>query len=792
MVNLEIDGTKVAVPEDTVVLAAAAAAGVDIPHLCYCPGLESTGACRLCLVEIEGLSRPVVSCRYKVREGMRVRTQTEELRRMRRFVLELLLSRHPGDCLACEKSGECLLQRYAYELGARRDVFPQEHPGYAVENGNPFIFRDPNLCVLCGRCVRACQTRGTGVLDYVRRGLETKVDTPFGKSLAEVGCDFCGSCVEVCPTGALLEKTRRGQGRVWELEGKPAVCTHCGLGCAVRLDTRDGRVVRARAPSPGDYLCIRGRFGWPYLSSERRLTAPLVRKNGALVPAAWDEALDLAAAGLAGVSRRHGSGAVGGIIGAGVAAEEMSAFCRFIREQLQGTYVGSILSCIGPATLQELVRLFGNGGCAAPDDLARAGCLLVVGDVTDRVPGVWPRIREAVSRGATLIVVDFRESRAARAANLWLRCRTGMEAALLEQIAARVIRQRRYAGHQVPFSPGAGLEEALRGLEAERTDTGVGEDAVKEVAALLGDPAAGAVVVFAIDGLTPDAVRAALHLAGLVGRVPGGVFPGSGIPNLWGLFRAGAFTSGDGDLLYSDNGALRALYVLGEDPLTAFPGSDAVRARLAGLEFLVVQDLFLTPTAAMADVVLPSTAPPETGGTVVAYDGTVREFQAAVGAPVPPVTEVLSRLAEKIVAASRHGATAPPVGRGKGDRQPGSPVTAGKGGSGFLLAAYAAPYRAYRTSLSENAGLHAADPQADCLRLSPEDAALMGIGAAGNPVVVYSAAGTVRVRAVPDATLPAGVVTLPAFGSAFNKLAVPGQTTVPVTVAVAVEGEEDT
>jgi len=785
-VTLVIDDREVAVPENTTVLEAAERAGIHIPHLCHCPGLESTGACRLCLVEIEGSTRPVVSCRCTVRPGMQVRTQTEALRAIRRFVVELLLSRHPGDCLTCEKSGECLLQRYAYELGANRETFPRRDHDHAAENDDPFIVRDPSLCILCGRCVRVCQKYGAGVLDYARRGLETVVGTPFGKPLAAAGCDFCGSCVETCPTGALLERPRRGQGRVWELEEKAGVCTHCGLGCRVYLDTKNGRIVRTRASAMGGYLCARGRFGWSYLHSPERLTRPLVRKDDRLVPAGWDEALALTAGRLGEIARTYGRGAVGGIVGAMVSSEVVASFCRFIRDGLQGDYVDSILQFAGLPVLGEVVRLLGSDGCATLEDIAEAGVLLVIGDVVDRVPGLWPRIKEALRRGATLIVLDFRQNRVARAANIWLRCRPGTEAALLGQILAWIVRESRCNRQALACTfPDAGFEQVLRAVEAERVDTGVREDAIREAAAALGDPLAKAVIVFAVDGAAPEAGQAALYLASATGRVPGGVFPGAIVPNLRGLFQAGAFAAGDNGI-YGNESTLRALYVLGEDPVTTFPHTERVRARLAGLDFLVVQDLFLTPTAALADVVLPATVPVETGGSIVGADGTIREFEPAVPPSAIPTAEVLARLAGRLGVAARNTTCARcAVGRSQG-RQPAAaqaPV-AENTVYPFLLVPSASPYRIYRDILSEKAGLHVVDPYLGHLRMAPGDAAALGVAPAGGTVTVRTPSAELQVRVVPDDTLPAGVVSLPAFSRQYNTLAGPGQTAVPVAVTV--------
>lgn len=366
LVTLTIDGREVTVPKGTTVLYAAKAAGIEIPYLCYCPGLKGTGACRICLVEIEKVKGLVVSCMRKVAPEMVVRTNTGQIREARRFVIDLLLSRHPGLCLSCDKSGECRLQQYAYELGVERPSFPVRDPGYAADESNPFIVRKYNLYILCGRCIRVCRVQGADILDFMKRGIETKVATALDRPLQEAGCDFCGSCVGVCPTGALLEKKRRGKGRAWEFKKVKSHCGYCSSACELYFNMKLGEIVKVTTRAPADYLCVRGRFGYGYLASDRRLTTPLVRKGGELVPASWEEALDISASNLQKLRERYGPQSVGGIAGASVTNETAYAFQKFIRAGLKTNNVDSTLRFAGLNMLRECEAILGGQGVTPP------------------------------------------------------------------------------------------------------------------------------------------------------------------------------------------------------------------------------------------------------------------------------------------------------------------------------------------------------------------------------------------------------------------------------------------
>ncbi|MGB4505460.1 MAG: 2Fe-2S iron-sulfur cluster-binding protein, partial [Syntrophaceticus sp.] len=296
LVKLTIDGKDVQVPKGTMVLEAAEQVGIHIPRLCYDPDLSTVGACRLCIVEIEGMRNLPASCVTEVSEGMVVRTDTPAVIEARKTILELLLANHPVDCLTCEKLGECLLAKYCYEYGVFKSSFDGEKHHYEMETDNPFIVRDMNKCILCGRCIRACaEITGKNIIDFSYRGFNTRV-APFGDTpLSESECIYCGNCVAFCPVGALSEKQMLNLGRRWNLKKVKTTCTFCATGCTFDLRVKDGEVVGVTSNPEnevnGRALCIRGRFGTrDFIHNDKRLTTPLIRRDGKLVPATWDEA----------------------------------------------------------------------------------------------------------------------------------------------------------------------------------------------------------------------------------------------------------------------------------------------------------------------------------------------------------------------------------------------------------------------------------------------------------------------------------------------------------------------
>jgi len=282
-VTLTINGERVTAPKDSTILEAARSAGIYIPTLCHHPDLSNVGACRMCVVEVEGSRGLQTACTTPVRDGMVVQTETETVRQARKFTLEMLLSDHPNDCMTCEANGDCELQDLAYDYGVEWSEHGGARHSYDINpDPNPFILVDRNKCILCGRCVRACQEiQNRDVWNFANRGFETKLVAGADQLMLDADCESCGHCVAYCPTGALFDKMSLGKGRANQVEKVRTTCAYCGVGCNFDLNVRNGEIVRVTAaedaPVNGVSLCVKGRYGYDYIHHTDRLERPLVR-----------------------------------------------------------------------------------------------------------------------------------------------------------------------------------------------------------------------------------------------------------------------------------------------------------------------------------------------------------------------------------------------------------------------------------------------------------------------------------------------------------------------------------
>ena len=333
-VCLQINDRPCEAPAGMTLLQAAKGMGIDIPALCHHPWVSRTGSCRVCIVEVDGVVMP--ACATEVREGMSVYTNSPYVEDLRRNLIDLILSDHPYDCMVCQKTGACELQELAYKYSIRFPSFRGSRRIYKKRDGNPFIERDMEKCILCGRCIKVCEEiQGVGAIDYAYKGFETKICPPFERDL---DCEFCGQCVAVCPTGALVGRQWIGKGRYWKIREVDTTCPFCGTGCSLTLHVKENEIVHVTAREEQGVnqglLCVKGRFGYGFVGSKDRLRTPLVRKDGKLVESDWDEALDFAARRLLEVRDLYGPDAIGGLSSARCTNEDNYVFQKMFRAGL--------------------------------------------------------------------------------------------------------------------------------------------------------------------------------------------------------------------------------------------------------------------------------------------------------------------------------------------------------------------------------------------------------------------------------------------------------------------------
>ena len=334
MVSIHINGKEISAAQGATILQACNQVGVDIPTFCYDARLKAEGSCRICVVEVEGAPNLVPACAHTITPGMKVQTHSQKVMRMRRRLLELYLSDHEVRCLTCEKSGSCRLQDYSFEYGVNMHKFagPKSKTGHI--SAGKFFYLDQSKCVLCRKCTRVCnELQANKVWATAGRGFETAINTPFEINMEDSGCVSCGNCVSACPVGALMPK-KSERFRDWEVQKTRTTCAYCGVGCQMHLLTKGEKVVGAEpvldALNNG-MLCVKGKFGYHFINDKARLKTPLIRKNGKLEEASWEEAYDLIHEKMTAIKEAHGPDSFALLGSSKVTVEENYLFQKFAR-----------------------------------------------------------------------------------------------------------------------------------------------------------------------------------------------------------------------------------------------------------------------------------------------------------------------------------------------------------------------------------------------------------------------------------------------------------------------------
>ncbi len=703
-VTLTIDGVEVKTRPGTMVLQAAIDHGLYIPYLCYYPGMKPWGACRMCVVEIEGGRGTPASCTTPVTEGMVVRTNTPNLVGLRKGILEMLIAEHPhgclnchrielcgpGDiclrhrsvndrCVMCPKNERCELKDTVRFLEMKLESpFPYNYRNLPIKVDDPFWDMDLNLCIVCARCVRVCdEVRGDYALSLNERSGRGIIGTAHGTSLLESGCEFCGACIDVCPTGTLVERQYK-----WEKAARTVntICPHCPVGCEMKLEVnRRNRVIRPtpniHSPANRGQFCFKGKFGLDFVNRKEQLKRPLVRRNGALEEVSWLEALDFTAQQLA-LYR----GSQFALLVSPRATNEESYLAQKFARAVMGSNSVDVSSNVRPELVQPLGEMLGyQAGTNSIWELERSRCFLVVSsNITEEQNVAAVPIKMATRRGASLIVIDERETELTRYATVWLRPRPGTTTAVIGGML-RVIFDESLDDHDF-------LSERCEGVDALRNSlwnfdlvkvermTGVQQTQVQAAARLFArnKPAA---VLYALETVPPErraeCVRALVDLAlatGNVGKPSGGLYPlylGANeqgardvgcTPEYLPGYKPVSDEKGRNALKRTWNadvpatpglslrqltaaineGRVKALQVMGNSPHFSSGELGDFLGALAKLDFLVVQDTFASELTEHAHVVLPSATFAQKDGT---YTNMERRLQFLRPAVLPRAEE---------------------------------------------------------------------------------------------------------------------------------------------------------
>jgi NADH-quinone oxidoreductase subunit G len=616
-VTLTVDGKKVTAPAGTLLIEACKRVGIEVPSFCYYPNLSLQGACRMCLVKVEKMPKLQTACTTVISEGMVVVSDSDEIKQARKSMVEMLLGNHPLDCPVCDAGGECELQDMTFSYGAAESKFMEAKNHKEEQQWSPVVFFDRPRCILCYRCVRVCgEGMDVWALGVQNRGVSSII-APNKEDHLE--CEECGMCIDICPVGALTSGAYRYKTRPWEMKHVGTICTHCGDGCKTTLGVRRSdtgmEIVRGdnrdKSGTNGDFLCIKGRYGFDFANHEERLTKPLIRKDGKLAPSTWEEAFQLIGKTLAGIGDVEGGAAIGVIGSTRATNEENYLLSKFSRMVLKTNNVDHHRTADFPALV---AALHGKADATASmADVFTAPAILLIGnDPTEQHPLLAWQIRNNVRlHRSRLYVINSKPIKLRRQATTFAQISPGMETQVAEFLAGTDSSVETIMSPSINKDAWMALREKLRG-EQNLVIVFGSEIRGKDLAKLaeFGSAIAGAKFVCLADyansrgaadmGLYPDLLPGYLPVAGNTQFHE----EWGDIPQAAGLDLAGMIDAGK-------DGKLKALYVVGSNPI----GRLEIDPFSFSKSFVVVQDMFLTETAVMADVVLPTANAYEKSGT---------------------------------------------------------------------------------------------------------------------------------------------------------------------------------
>lgn len=665
MIFISIDDKEVKTEPGKTILEAAKSAGIDIPTFCWHEKLDLHGGCRLCLVEVDEMPKLQPACATYVCEGMKVKTKSPKVVKARKGVLEFLLINHPLDCPTCDKAGECELQDQVFKYGSAATRFKEEKRRFKVDPKfafddltiGPQIVRNMNRCILCTRCIRFMKDiAGEHQLGEFSRGSKSEIN-----ALPDIPVNnpYAGNVTEICPVGALTSRAFRYRIRVWLTQRIESICPLCGDGCNTTLWVKDDTIhrVTSRRNDKIDegFLCDKGRFGYGFVNHPERITSPLIKKDGEFKPVTWEEAFKLVASKFKKIKEDSGSNALAGVGSANLTNEDNLVFQRFFREVIGTNNVDHRIDMknrLPVPSIGDVRGFYGMGNSI--QDLEKAKVILVFGcDLNREHPIMALRVRKAVRKNnATLILLNPRKTRLRNAASDELIYKYGTEVALLSGILSVMIQDRLCPQEEISDEEIKELRQWIQVYDADKISniTGISAEKIKKLARNFSQP--GSLIILSGRGIiqhhqNKDVIDSVLNILSLSrkmgkegcgfnllreacnsqGALDMGVLPDrspgfSGIKENKGLNFLQVLDA-------ANRGKLKAMYVMGSDPVRYFPDRDYVESALKKLDFLVVQDIFLTETAKMADVVLPGAAFAEKDGTFTSAERRIQRLKKA-------------------------------------------------------------------------------------------------------------------------------------------------------------------
>jgi formate dehydrogenase alpha subunit len=691
MATITIDNKTIQAPTGSNLLEVARSNGFAVPGLCYHRKLTPTGACRLCLVKIEGIRGLVTSCTVKITDGMKVTAFDDEIEETRRLLLNYLLYEHNDtyDGTYPDEMRELIL-RYGLDEPENR-YFPSvwQNLPFETENTSPVLTYDPAKCIKCFRCIKACdEVQGKNVLSFTERGIKSFIIAGTGV-WGESECDGCGECIQLCPTGAIVEKPYRDVIKLDKIERSVVTtCPYCGVGCQIELLVQDGKIVRSNGVegvSPNDgRLCVKGRFGYEFVHSPDRLTKPLIKRNGKFIEATWDEALDLIAERFTAIRDKYGPDSLAGYASAKCTNEDNYLFQKFIRTVFGTNNIDYCTRLCHASTVTAMLKAIGDGAGSNPiEDFETVDCLLVTGNnIIDTHPITATYVKRGAAKGQKIIVVDPKWTPLVRYATVWLQPKLGTDIALLNGLCHVIIKNGWVNRSFIEERVEGGMEafEQLQELVADYTPakvasvTGVQEEKLEEAARLYATSPTSMIAT----GMGMSQQVTGTHnvfclinmmlITGQVGRERCGINPPRGqnnvqgatdvgcspanypgyipvlndenrrkVAGIWGVpyeslsSRPGLTTVEIMQAAYDDR--IKAMFIMGENPMISDPNLNHTEEALKKMEFVVVQDIFHTETTPFADVILPASSWAEKEGTFVNSDRRVLRVRKAVECP---------------------------------------------------------------------------------------------------------------------------------------------------------------